>query len=130
MASRSAATDWAGSVLERGRLGGVGLSELVGCAPGNGRWCLLRETPNDLADRQLELAGPHGEHRPAATAEMGGSRAVDGLHPDRRHPGDGHHREWSQPLAGGGPATDSALGTGETLCGASGRQPVCPHGHG
>jgi hypothetical protein len=40
--------------------------------------------------------------------------------------GDGHHREWSQPLAGGGPAADSALRTGETLCGAAGRQPVCP----
>ena len=126
MASRSAATRWSGCVLERGRLGGVGISELVGGAAGDGRWRFLREAPNDLAARQLEPARPHGEHRSAATAEVGGARAVDGLHPDRRHPRNGHHREWSQPLAGGGPAADPALGTGETLCGAASRQPVCP----
>ena len=49
MASRSEAPGLASSVLERGRIGGIGLGELVGGAAGNGRWCLLREAPNDLA---------------------------------------------------------------------------------
>ena len=126
LAGGGAPADGAGWVLERGGTGGAGLRQLVGRPAGNGRWWLLFETPGHLADRQLEPAWHHDLHQPAALAEVVRSRPLDGLPADRRHLGDGHHRQRRQPLAGAGPSAGAALRAGETLRGAAGRQPVRP----
>ncbi len=126
LASRSSPVDGAGGILECGGAGGAGVRQLVGGPAGNGRWRFLSETAGDLALGQLEFAGHHDLHQPAAMAALVRPRVVDGLPADRRHPCDGHHGERRQPLAGAGSAADAALGAGETLRGAAGRQPVRP----
>ena len=126
MAGGSSAAGGSGRLLEPGGIAGAGFGQLVGGRPRDRGWSLLCEASGDLADRQLEPVQPGGDDQPQALPALGRAGPLGGVPADRRHPGDGHHRERGEPLAGAGAAADPAIGAGETLRGAAGGQSVCP----
>ncbi len=116
----------AGGDLERDRPAGAGLSELVGRRAGNGGWRLLSQAPARVDGGELGVAGAGGSHQPAPLAASGTPGRAGGLPAGGRHAGVGHHREWSQPLAGARPGAAAAFRAGETFCGVAGCRAVRP----